>query len=121
MPLIETLYKTNVPGELPQAEYYQPRLEPRAGYDRKPCFVVTEKHGWYDASQTDTKFARKIQVTTLNPQSSEGFATIEEAFRRYDQQVQRRVGDGFVHSFSIEFDGETMGPVTIYKDLTPKP
>jgi len=112
MPVIETLYKTDAPQELDRAEYDQPRIESKF-HQGKWRFVVTETHAWYD----DQKKEVFNKVTTLDPQPDEGFATIAEAWKRYDEQVRRRASDGFVHSFSIEFDSEKMGPVHIYRRL----
>jgi hypothetical protein len=39
-------------------------------------------------------------VATLSPE--EGYSSYEEALARYEQQVQRRIKDGFAHSFSID-------------------
>jgi hypothetical protein len=112
MPVLETLYKTNAPEQLERAEYYQPRVETKFHHGGW-FFVVTETHAWYD----DQKKEVVLQVTTLDPGADEGFATIEEAWKRYNQQVRRRVDDGFVHSFYIEFDTNTMGLVHKYRHL----
>ncbi len=112
MPVIETLYKTNAPELLERAEYYQPRIESKF-LQGKWFFVVAETHAWYNDQEKDVK----LQVTTLNPQADEGFATIEEDWKRYDEQVRRRASDGFVHSFYIEFDSHTMGPIHLYRRL----
>jgi len=113
MPVIETLYKTNAPEQLERAEYYQPHINSKFHHG-KWFFVVTETHAWYD----DQKKEVFNKVTTLDPQPEEGFATIEEAWKRYDEQVRRRVADGFVHSFYIEFDSTIMGPVHLYRQLS---
>ena len=113
MPLIETLYKTSAPEQLERAEYYQPRVEQKF-HGGKWRYTVTETHAWYD----DLKKEVVHKVTTLNPEAAEGFATIEEAWKRYEEQVRRRVADGFSHSFSLEFDSQKMGPVQIYKQLS---
>jgi hypothetical protein len=112
MPLIETRYKTNAPEELERAEYYQPRVEQKF-HAGKWRYTVTETHAWYD----DAKKEVVHKVTTLNPEAAEGFATIKEAWKRYEEQVRHRVADGFSHSFSLEFDIHKMGPVQIYKQL----
>jgi hypothetical protein len=112
MPVIETLYKTNVPEQMKRAEYYQTHIDAKF-HGGKWVFVVTEKHGWYNDQGKEVIDPR----TTLDPGGDEGFATIEEAWRRYDQQVQRRASDGFVHSFYIEFDGNALGPVHKYRHL----
>ncbi len=113
IPVLETLYRTNAPEELERAEYYQPHIESKF-HDGKWFFVVTETHAWYDDKE------KKVvnHVTTLNPDATEGYAKIEEAWKSYDEQVRRRVSDGFVHSFSIEFDSQRMAPVHIYKQLS---
>jgi hypothetical protein len=112
MPMIETLHRTNVPEEMMRAEYYQPRMEMKF-HQEKWVFVVSETHGWYDGQQKEAV----QKITTLNPEATEGFATIGEAWERYREQVSRRVSDGFVHSFYIEFDGNTLAPVNHYRQL----
>ena len=109
---METLYKTNAPEQLDRAEYYQPRIEQKF-YDGKWRFIVTEKHGWYDDGEGKVVH----HMITLDPSGSEGFDSIEEAWRRYQQQIDRRVADGFKHSFSIEFDPDKGLPVQLYKKL----
>jgi hypothetical protein len=74
---------------------------------------VTETHAWYDGEEKDAK----LRVTTLDPQATEGLANLEEAWRRYNEQVRRRGSDGFVHSFYIEIDSNTLGPVYKYRYL----
>jgi hypothetical protein len=112
MPLIETLYKTDEPQQLERSEYYQPRIEQRFR-DGKWSFLVTETHAWYD----DRKKEVVLRVSTLNPQADEGFATIEEASRRYDEQLRRRASDGFVHCFYVDFDSNLMQMVHKYRHL----
>ena len=112
--MLETLYKTASPEELERAEYYQPHIEPKF-HQGKWFFVVTEKHAWYDGTEKDAK----LQVTTLDPEPTEGFTTIEEAKERYDQQVEQRVSEGLTHSFSIDWDGNAMRPVYKHELLVP--
>jgi hypothetical protein len=93
--MFETLHKTDVPTELDHVEYYQPNLEvenSRTGH----YYCVREKHGWF----VDAEKRAVHHTSTLSPE--EGFATFEEAQRRYDQQVQKRASEGFVHSFSVD-------------------
>jgi hypothetical protein len=81
LPVIETLYKTSVPEQMTRAEYYQPHIEPKF-HQGKWFLVVTETHAWYDGEEKDAK----LQVTTLDPQATEGFANLEEVWRRYNEQ-----------------------------------
>ncbi|SRR5713101_10202766 len=113
MPVIETLYKTNAPEQLERAEYFQPRIEQK--YRSGRCvFVVTEKHGWYDDQGKEVIDPR----STLDPRADEGFDSLEEAQSRYDEHVRRRASEGYFHSFYIEFDIDTMGPVYKYRLLS---
>ena len=95
-PVFETLYKTNAPEQLAAAEYYQPHLDVE-NVNGRPIYFVREKHGWYDASH---KPAAKHSLHTLNPE--DGYATWEEAERRYNEQLAHRAREGFVHSFSVD-------------------
>jgi hypothetical protein len=79
----------------------------------KWVYVVTEKHGWYDDQGKEVIDPRY----TLDPRADEGFDSIEEAQKRYDQQIQHRASEGYVHSFYIEFDSDTLGPVHRYRLL----
>jgi hypothetical protein len=92
-----TLYKTALPIDYENGEYYQvhfdPEINPTTG---KEHYFIREKHGWFDAEQK--KLAHL--VTTLSP--VEGYETKQEALERYDQQVRRRASDGFVHSFWLD-------------------
>jgi hypothetical protein len=112
MRMSETLYRTNVPEQMTQAEYYQPRMEMKF-HQGKWVFIVSETHGWYDGQKKEVV----EEVTTLNPEATEWFSTIEEAWRWYGAQVLRRVLDGFVHSFYIDYDGNTLAPVEHYRYL----
>src|ERR1051326_2015425 len=111
MPLSQALYKTDRPSELERAEYYQPHIAQKL-HAGKWRFTVTERHGWYD----DNKKEVFNEVITLDPEGSEGFDTLQEAWKRYDEQVRRRVADAFNHSFSLEFD-PGQGPIQVYKEL----
>jgi hypothetical protein len=91
----ETLYKTQHPEKLEFAEYYQPQLEtqPMGG---RWVYLVRERHGWFSDQEK-----RPVHHTyTLNPE--EGFATFEEALNRYNEQLQHRALEGFIHSFYID-------------------
>jgi hypothetical protein len=59
---------------------------------------VREKHGFFD----NQKKKMVNSVPTLDPDFDEGFTTLQEAQERYDQQLQRRASEGFVHAFSID-------------------
>ena len=91
----ETLYKTDHPERLEFAEYYQPQIdmEPRNG---RWTYFLREKHGWFNDSEK-----RAVHHShTLNPE--DGFASLEEAIRAYEQQIRHRASEGFVHSFSLD-------------------
>ncbi len=99
----ETLYrvdprgKTFLPGDnasLSETEYFQPQfeLEFREG---KHVFFIREKHGYFDDQQ---KKPASI-ITTLAPE--EGFATADEAWKKYEERLRYRASQGFTHAFSV--------------------
>jgi hypothetical protein len=96
--MFETLYKTAKPTNFKDGEYYQPdlKVEFRNGVQ---MYFVREKHGYWD----ETKKKMANQTVTLDPE--EGFTDFAEAKRRYERQVEYRASQGFVHSFSIDFEG----------------
>lgn len=90
-----TLYKTKTPTTFEDGEYYQPTLDFQfIGAERQ--WIVRETHGFWNNTEKRVEHV----VTTLSPE--DGYSSYEEALARYEQQVQRRVKDGFVHSFSID-------------------
>lgn len=91
----ETLYKTDVPQQLSRAEFYQPQLAPET-VNGKTLYFVREKHGWWD----DASKKLVLHTTTLDPE--EGFATLEDAEARYEQQLHHRASEGFMHSFFVD-------------------
>lgn len=95
--MVETLYKTEDPEKQQGAEYYQLRLEQEL-LNGAWTFFVREKHGWFNGEEK-----RAVHhLSTLDPE--EGFVTPKEAQQRYEMQLQQRVSEGFVHSFSLEFE-----------------
>jgi len=95
MPVFVTLYRTNDLKDFPEGEYFQPRLD-SAIVNGKEVFFVTEKHAYF----SNTLKERRAEITTFSPE--EGYATRAEAQDRYQQQIKRRVKDGFVHSFFFD-------------------
>ena|SRR5215831_10264726 len=93
----ETLYKTDSPKDFANGEYYQVRIE--ATKDEatgETHYFVREKHGYFNNEQK-----RMVHpVTTYSPE--EGYATIEQASERYEQQLAHRASVGFVHAFSLD-------------------
>lgn len=97
----ETLYRTDARGKTfdgfanPETEYYQPRIEVEYR-DGKQAFFVRETHGYFDDQQK-----RPANITvTLSP--DEGFSTLAEAERRYEEQLRYRASNGFVHAFAFD-------------------
>jgi hypothetical protein len=91
-----TLYKTKTPTTFEDGEYYRPDFQIEFNGEKRAYFV-RETHGFWNNTEK-----RVVQVvTTLSP--DEGYATHLEAWARYEEQVQRRIKDGFVHSFSIDY------------------
>ena len=90
-----TLYRTDAPQDLPFAEYYQPQLHMEL-LNNNWAYFVREKHAWFDPE------TKKPVSNTYTLNLEEGFSSVEEAMARYERQIQQRVSEGFVHSFSIE-------------------
>jgi hypothetical protein len=91
----ETLYKTKTLSNFEKGEYYQPILE----FEQSSgswLYFVREKHGYW--SETEKRMAN--QTVTLSPE--EGYASYAQARVRFDQQIKRRVDDGFVHAFYFD-------------------
>jgi hypothetical protein len=109
--MLQTLYKTPHPtaGPAVGAEFYEIFLEARR-VKGTTVFFVREKHGWWDEGNR-----RAVHlVSTLSPE--EGVSTWDEAHAIYQRQVERRVLDGFVHSYSPDFYGD--GPARfVYRHL----
>lgn len=78
-----------------ETEYYQPRID-RESHNGKDVYFVRETHGYFDDTQ---KKAANLTVT-LNPE--EGFATLNAAEARYDEQMRYRAETGFRHVFSFD-------------------
>ena len=93
----ETLYKTNRPEEMEQAEYYQPH---DAQFTNGAwLWFVREKHGWWHAANK-----RAVNhATTLSPE--EGVTELE-ARVWFDKQQRHRASEGFVYAFSIDYFAE---------------
>jgi hypothetical protein len=109
MKIWQTLYKTEFPENEEHAEYYQPILlsQRRAN---SWAYFARETHAWW--SEADKTFRNR--VTTLNPE--EGFSNYEEAQQEFTKQVSHRASEGFVHSFSLDFD-ESKGIIKVYRKL----
>lgn len=92
--MIETLYKSKIPKLTAwQEEWFELTLGKQT-VDGNPGFFVRETQCRWDSTAQ-----RMVRVQyTLSPR--EGFATVEEAQRRYDTQRMSRARRGFIHSFS---------------------
>lgn len=110
MKIWETLYKTERPEHEEHAEYYQPLLVGERSGDGW-LYFVRETHAWY--SEADKKFRNR--VITLNPE--EGFSDYEEAKQQFTKQVKHRASEGFIHSFSLDFD-ESKGIIKVHRKWT---
>lgn len=96
--MIETLYKTNPPKLSSATEQYFELSLGEQTVDGQLGYFVRETHCWWDASAQ-----RTIRVQyTLSPRA--GFATVEEASERYNQQRIVRARRGFVHSFIPRYE-----------------
>jgi hypothetical protein len=96
--MLETLYKTKTPEEVPvrQAEYYELVLEAKP-VGNEVAYFVRELHGWWD--EANKRAVNNWQ--TYGPE--EGYS--DEAFERYKLQRLTRAKSGFVHSFTPNFFG----------------
>lgn len=109
--MLQTLYKTAHPtgGPAVEPEFYEILLEARHVKGRT-AFLVREKHGWWDEGKR-----RAVHLLSrLSPE--EGVSTWDKAHAIYQTQVERRVLDGFVHSYSPDLYGD--GPARfVYRHL----
>jgi hypothetical protein len=100
--MVETLYKTSTPEEVPaeKAEYYELILDQEQDANGRMLFFVREMHGWWSEERQQPIHNLK----TLSP--DEGYSVWKDAFARYQQQRTFRAKGGFVHSFSLHYFGE---------------
>ena len=92
---MRTLYKVRNPKTYASGEYYQQRIDFKV-VDGKEVYYVLETHGYFSDEE---KHAVNI-VKTLSP--DEGFTSMREAHARLEEQIARRIKDGFVHSFIFD-------------------
>ncbi len=72
--------------------------------DPQKCWVVKEKHGYWDEQETvGDKFKNK--VVTLSPNDPVHCVTMNEAFAWIDRQVTRRANEGFKYLFVLDPSG----------------
>lgn len=96
--MIETLYKTKTLRPTPwRQEFFELSLGQQT-VDGQVGYFVRETQCWWDGITDRTL---RVQYT-LSPR--EGFANIEEAEARYQQQRMHRARRGFVHSFTPRYD-----------------
>lgn len=97
--MFETLYRTDPRGKsfanLPETEYYQPRID-RERRGGKDVFFVRETHGYFDDQQKELRSLTE----TFNPE--EPFESWDEAEHWYEQQLRKRASNGFVHAFVLD-------------------
>jgi len=67
--------------------------------DPKKCWVVREKHGYWDENEQEPKKRFKNSVTTLSPIDPVHYLSIEDAHKVIDQQVLFRANRGFKYLF----------------------
>jgi hypothetical protein len=84
-----------MPTSFEQGEYYQPIIEFEMS-EGQWLYFVRERHGYWNEAQK--RMAN--QTVTFSPE--EGFRSYQEARARFDQQVERRVQDGFIHSYHFD-------------------
>jgi hypothetical protein len=94
--MLETLYKTKSPEEVPaeEAEYFELILDQAPDTSRRTMYFVREMHGWWSEERKQSIHSLK----TLSPE--EGYPTWEAAYERDKQQPAFGAGGGFIHSFS---------------------
>lgn len=69
------------------------------------CWVIKEKHGYWDENARDPQQKFKHQVTTLSPEDPMHCLTIEEVHKQIDAQVLVRAKNGFEYMFTLnQFD-----------------
>jgi hypothetical protein len=96
--MIETLYKTRTPKPSCATEQYFELSLGEQTVDGTLGYFVRETHCWWDDGTQNTI---RVQYT-LSPRV--GFATLEEAYERYNLQKIERARRGFPHSFAPRFE-----------------
>jgi len=96
--LIETLYKTRTPANTAWADHFFELTLGEETIDRKVGYFVRETQCRWDAA---AQHVVRVQYT-LSPRG--GFATIEEAQEKYQQQRVTRARRGFVHCYAPNYE-----------------
>jgi hypothetical protein len=96
--MIETLYKTKTPKATVWMEQCFELSMGEVTVNGQLGYFVRETHCWWD---TATKREVRVQYT-LSPKG--GFATMEEAYIRYELQRMNRAQRGFVHSYAPRYE-----------------
>ena len=112
--MIETLYKTKTPRPAAwRQEFFELTLGEQT-VDGQLGYFVRETQCWWDGT---TDRILRVQYT-LSPR--EGFANIEEAQARYQQQRIDRARRGFVHSFTPRYDSTKKNKYVLI-EIAPQP
>jgi len=92
--MTETLYRTKNPHPLSWAQQCFEMAMGEIVVDEQTGYYVRETQCWFDAAKN-----RVIRIQyTLSPR--EGFATVEEAQKRYEAQKIFRARRGYVHCYN---------------------
>lgn len=99
--MLQTLYKVYDPTTGPpiEAEFYELSLKQGSANGGRG-FFVREYHGWWNEAEKRPM----VVVTTLEP--AEGAPTYNDALDIYQKLVERRVSEGFVHSYAPQFSAD---------------
>jgi hypothetical protein len=96
--MIETLYKTKTPKPSCATEQHFELALGKQTVGGQVGYFVRETHCWWnDAAQNTVR----VQYT-LSPRL--GFATMQEAYERYNLQKIERARRGFVHSYTPRYE-----------------
>ena len=110
----ETLYRVEDPESHASAEYYAlvVHFTQNSGM---PRYWFAEYHGyWVDKDKNPVQ-----NISTYSPDASEYSDTPDIPCERYELQRSHRAKDGFVYSFSVDFDssdGYTVTKITAVQD-----
>jgi hypothetical protein len=108
----ETLYQTDKP-EKNKSECYELSVKTIPGLMGERVWAFREFHGWWNDVSKEYEMSR----TTINTEE-EGI-TLEEAHHLLNETKAHLERNGFVHSFSPDYEGRGNGQ-HVYELLVPK-
>lgn len=112
--LVETLYKTKIPETTAWADHFFELTLGEQIIAGKLGYFVRETQCLWDAA---AQHIVRVQYT-LSPRG--GFATVDEAHERYQQQRMDRARRGFVHSYAPSYEAATHHRKYVRIEIAPR-